>query len=667
MVLSLSNAIVTTSCSPASRKVGITHMAFYRGWLQGLPLREMADAYLETGLDLRLAKSTLAWVQDELRRAALRHGRHGEARLLRLRITEIHAVSGQAAELPSIDDFQEDFDPTGFYSHDELMTHYLERYPQASNDRARKRAALLERQLRTLNWLEVLLVTSPVPADPVEAWLDPSVVSRLRRGGITTLASLVQRIADRGYRWYNTVPQLGEIRAKRLLKWITTYRESLGQLPEYATVRPAALTDRQKRRPLTLLSPSGNPAEPADVDGDALPAIVPLEAMLLPRTAASPATIDEPLPEQVKDGSRILASNDREALESWLNAQAGSPATFRAYRKEGERLVLWAACERGLTLGAMTVDDCMAYRDWLCTLGRVDDAAWPFQVPQASWFSPRYVKRYSPAWRPFEGALSPKSVIYALTVCRTLFRWLARVRYLAFDPWPAVANPRALAGPAPDMELTHVLSRADWDCLMESIDAIADEAHRVRARLLMRLALVTGMRLSELADARCDRIYSRPMRDGSGARWMLKVLGKGAKWRAVPLTDDVLQLLRESLRLRGLPDDPASVPAGTAILARLVDGEPMTDSGVAKVVKGLFADVARRLLDAGERDHARAFERASTHWIRHTTGSFLGNDGAPPSQIQQLLGHASVATTTIYTGTGEDELFATVNQVLGSG
>jgi len=66
------------------RKVGRHHLAFYRGWLHGIDLKELGDRYLETGIDLRLAKSTLKWIKEEIQKAALRHGKHGTARLLRL-------------------------------------------------------------------------------------------------------------------------------------------------------------------------------------------------------------------------------------------------------------------------------------------------------------------------------------------------------------------------------------------------------------------------------------------------------------------------------------------------------------------------------------------------------------------------------------------------------
>jgi hypothetical protein len=106
--------------SKDERKIGRHHLAFYRGWLQGLDLADLADRYLEDGLDLRIAKSTLRWLQDALSQAALRNGRFGEARLIRISLRHILAEepgSGDDSSRPippSIDEFREENDPDGF-------------------------------------------------------------------------------------------------------------------------------------------------------------------------------------------------------------------------------------------------------------------------------------------------------------------------------------------------------------------------------------------------------------------------------------------------------------------------------------------------------------------------------------------------------------------------
>lgn len=158
--------------SRRDRRIGRHHVAFYRGWLQGLDLKSLADRYLETGLDLRLAKATLAWLRDTLSQAALRQGRRGEARLLRL-----HLATGQAPTIP----------------------------------------------------------TEPVPSDPVSAWFDKPVADRMVLAGIPTIGALLDRIRNRGYRWWITVPKLGEKGAARIVAWLRGYESSLGPLPDHAT------------------------------------------------------------------------------------------------------------------------------------------------------------------------------------------------------------------------------------------------------------------------------------------------------------------------------------------------------------------------------------------------------------------------------------------------
>ena len=57
--------------------------------------------------------------------------------------------------------------------------------------------------------------------------------------------------------------------------------------------------------------------------------------------------------------------NDQKAIESWLATKSGSPHTSRAYRKEAERLILWAIVERGRALSSLTTEDAIAYRAFL--------------------------------------------------------------------------------------------------------------------------------------------------------------------------------------------------------------------------------------------------------------------------------------------------------------
>jgi len=109
------------------------------------------------------------------------------------------------------------------------------------------------------------------------------------------------------------------------------------------------------------------------------------------------------LPEEV-DGSQgnfraprhactLIATNDYEAVQAWL-ALHETAATQRAYRKEAERLILWAIVERGRALSSLTTDDAIAYRAFLRR-----------PTPRERWVGPPR-SRDSVEWRPFTGGLA---------------------------------------------------------------------------------------------------------------------------------------------------------------------------------------------------------------------------------------------------------------------
>jgi hypothetical protein len=149
------------------------------------------------------------------------------------------------------------------------------------------------------------------------------------------------------------------------------------------------------------------------------------------------------IPEDV-DGSRgtfraprascaLDASNDYEAVNAWLSLHE-SAATQRAYRKEAERLILWAIVERRRALSSLTTEDAIAYRAFLRHPG-----------PRARWVGAPQ-PRSSPAWRPFAGDLSARSAAYALSVLNARYRWLIEQRYVLANPFAGVKVRAGRAG-----------------------------------------------------------------------------------------------------------------------------------------------------------------------------------------------------------------------------
>lgn len=623
------------------RKLHRGHFAFMRALAQGIDERTSWDRYLRLEgehTDLRVVRRTIAWIRDEFAAAARREQRPGTARLILLDPEQF----SPATPLPSLSDFAlaqglEDF------SEAEQIEAYEAAFPGGAQQggaagRASRRARVVERQLEALRWLEGHTAQDPRPGDGVSAWLNPAVATRLERGGLPTLAALVGHINETGARWWVKVPGVGERKAARILDWLRANEEPLGlrvgghaahrrrevSLIELAAVVPAG----------TALVPYEKFVVPADLDGRA------------GRYRAPPHT-------------RLLAAEtDHAAIGAWLAAKCPkypkcpnglqdapdelSP-TQRSYRKEAERLLLWAVLERKTALSSLGVEDAIAYRQFLGN-------------PPASWCGPRHNQRWSPLWRPLEGPLASTAVRQAMSILRSLFAFLTRQNYLVSNPFATMTEPieapRALG-------MHRTLSLAQWEHLDLLLSRhAATEAGR-RLRRGMRWVYATGLRLAEITGATCgdlQRVVYRTTDGRDAGGWLLSVNGKAGRKREVPVPADLVDDLEEELAHHGFERQVgAAGNLGIHVLARfdprLAHPKPWSTSGFYSAIK-LFLAQAARTLDAAQAEH---LQRASIHWLRHAHGAHAlqGREGRSPVPIQIVqnnLGHVSVGTTAGYLG-----------------
>ena len=199
-------------------------------------------------------------------------------------------------------------------------------------------------------------------------------------------------------------------------------------------------------------------------------------------------------------------------------------------------------------MSSLNVEDAIAYREFLLN-----------PQPAERWIKARRETpmRLSPDWRPFNGPLSQQSASYGITVLGALFDWLLRQHYLAhniFGALPRRASGTAAAEADPDRlpdERGRFLTQAQWAVLRSVLPGAGGDEADLRARFAVVLAYTTGLRRSELADARVGRLkveLSEPDVDqDSGVdepirRVSLQVLGKGGKPRSVPIVPAAEQL-----------------------------------------------------------------------------------------------------------------------------
>jgi site-specific recombinase XerD len=229
--------------------------------------------------------------------------------------------------------------------------------------------------------------------------------------------------------------------------------------------------------------------------------------------------------------------------------------------------------------------------------------------------TPRALRRYAAGLT--EAGQAPSTVARKLASLRALFRTLVEHGELLQNPADLLSAPRR------GQRLPRVLKAAEVSALLDRIPA--GTALALRDRALFELAYASGLRAEELVNLDVGSI------DFDGER--VRVEGKGGKTRLVPTGEPALQAIDRYVR-RGR--------------AALVTADPTSALFVSKSGRRLSTSDVRRRLRVWTR-HAAGAAGASPHALRHSFATHLLDGGADLRSIQELLGHASISTTQVYT------------------
>jgi len=223
-----------------------------------------------------------------------------------------------------------------------------------------------------------------------------------------------------------------------------------------------------------------------------------------------------------------------------------------------------------------------------------------------------------------------RTMARTLSGVRSFYRWMHRNELVEANPARAVGAPKL------DKYLPGYLDRAQIDLLFQMAETRAMEGNftDVRNLAILELFYSTGMRLSELQGI--NRV------DLDLVSQQAKVRGKGRKERIVPVGDHAARALRNYEAKR---DDLLRNRKGVDRIAFFLSrtGKRISVRMVQKVVSEFLAEIDE---DAG----------LSVHSLRHTFATHLLDAGADLRAVQELLGHASISTTQIYTHTSVERL-----------
>lgn len=225
--------------------------------------------------------------------------------------------------------------------------------------------------------------------------------------------------------------------------------------------------------------------------------------------------------------------------------------------------------------------------------------------------------------------VSPRSVNRKLSSLRSFFKFLIREGVVKNNPLSKVVAPK-LSKRLPEFVPESDMAKLDPEILF------SNSYEGQRDLLIVSLFYYTGMRLSELVGLTVDSVDL--------ASDSIRVIGKGHKERLVPIHPDLKPLIGQYLEKRG----EVNINSSTVFFLT-VKGEPVYQKLVYRIVKHYLSMIT-------------PLQKRSPHVLRHTFATHLLNQGADINAIKELLGHANLSATQVYTHSTFEKLKRNYNQ-----
>jgi integrase/recombinase XerC len=229
-----------------------------------------------------------------------------------------------------------------------------------------------------------------------------------------------------------------------------------------------------------------------------------------------------------------------------------------------------------------------------------------------------------------EDEYSPLSVNRKLSSLKSFFKYLCKYKEIEASPV------KKIVGPKVNKPLPYFVKDAEMERLLLSLET-DDSFEGKRDRAILDLFYSTGIRCAELVG-----LKNADINFGSQ---LLKVTGKRNKQRLVPFS----KLLKEVLQIYSSARDEKIQSGDTQTFFVRKDGRPLSNSIVYHIVKKRLSETPN-------------LSKKSPHVLRHTFATSMLNNGADLNAVKEILGHASLSSTEVYTHTTFEELKKTYHQ-----
>lgn len=223
-----------------------------------------------------------------------------------------------------------------------------------------------------------------------------------------------------------------------------------------------------------------------------------------------------------------------------------------------------------------------------------------------------------------EQGLTARSVNRKISTLKSFFKYHIKMGAIGENPMFRIVAPKA------SKRLPSFINEQDMKVLNETLTQSAEDWKSLNAKMLIQLFYGTGMRLSELIQLKEGQVDT--------PREQIKVLGKGNKERVLPLDPMLIASIQEynALKRKQFADLPGE-------LLVTEKGKKLYPKYAYLLVKKYLSSVA-------------TLDKKSPHVLRHSFATHLMNNGAEIKAVKDLLGHASLAATQVYTHNSIEKL-----------
>lgn len=223
-----------------------------------------------------------------------------------------------------------------------------------------------------------------------------------------------------------------------------------------------------------------------------------------------------------------------------------------------------------------------------------------------------------------EQGIANKSINRKISSLKSFYKFLLKTKQITFNPLikhKSLKIPKKVQIPFSEKELQNI----------ELIEFSIDDFESLRNRLIVELFYTTGMRRAELIQLKISNLDFQAK--------TLKVLGKRNKERIIPIVNSTMQLVKLYLQKR----NELEVVYDAELLILSKKGKKTSETFVYRLINSYFSAISEKV-------------KKSPHVLRHTFATHLLNNGADLNSVKELLGHASLSSTQIYTHSSLSEL-----------